>query len=518
VPDEKPSLTPDNQSVIDQFRIEQTIRLRYSPFPELTMEILSRQLNQFRTGELRPAARTWEIMFERDGKLSGPALKRFADTSRLPWEIEKSEDSAEADAHADALNYFYTHLTATSVLEQNDVGGANLLFRQMMTAKAHRYSVHEILLRVNNAGKRQVTAQFNHTPVWFYENRRGYLAYLPGELDWWGQKLETGKWLAAVGEGLMRPCSVAYGIKHFALRDNLLFSARFGIPGILGEFNGEKDSPGGLAFAEALKNFSNDWVTALFGGVGQGKITLIEAAKGGSGTLPFQELIESSDRLYAEMFRGGDLSSSSRGGESRGASLQDEEKTLLLEDDARWLTDTLNARVDEPIITYLFNAEPKAWLRVRVPQKPEVDKEINTLNAAGTLGIPVSMKLARERLQLPEPKAGEPLVKLASAVAVADSTKLDKMALGNSAEEAGQKFAMAVAADLLPVLKAADERLQRILTITDPALRKQKWDEAWAELEPLRKGILADPTSARVLEQISAKALADGIEGKKPTP
>jgi hypothetical protein len=153
---------------------------------------------------------------------------------------------------------------------------------------------------------------------------------------------------------------------------------------------------------------------------------------------------------------------------------------------------------------------------VRVPKKPEIDKEINTLDAAGTLGIPVSIKTARERLQLPEPKDGDALVKLAPAVAAADLTKTDKTALGNATETDTHKFALAVAADLLPVLKAADERLQRILTITDPALRKQKWDEAWAELEPLRTGILADPASARVLEQIDAKALQEGLEGKQP--
>lgn len=512
---EKPILTPDANSVITQERIEQTIRLRYSPFPELTMEVLSRQLNQFRTGELRPAARTWEIMFERDGELSGPALKRFADASRLPWDIEKAEDSAEADAHAEALKYFYTHLTATSVLEQNDVGGANLLFRQMMTAKANRYSAHEILLRVNNAAQRQVTAQFNHTPVWFFENRRGYLAYLPGELDFYGQRLMDGQWLSCVGEGLMRPCSVLYGIKHFALRDNLLFSSRFGLPGIHGEFNGEMDSEGGKAFAAALNVFANDWVTATYGGVGQAKINLIETGKGGAGSLPFAELMERADRGYAKIFRGGDLSTMSRGGDAVGASVQDDESTLLLEDDAQWLSDNCNARVDEPIIAYLFNAEPKAWLRVRVPKKPDADREINTLKAADELGIAVSVKTARERLQLPEPGEGDDLIKSTAAPA---ANKPDTTALGNDRADdvvaLQKKFAATVATDLKPYLAAVSERVQRIVEISDPELRRAKMDAMWAELQTLEADILLDPASARVLEQVIVAGFKDGLAEK----
>ena len=512
-----PKLIPDGESVIDQFRIEQTIRLRYSPLPELTMEILSRQLNQFRVGELRPAARTWEVMFERDGELSGPALKRFADTSRLPWEIEKVDESPEANAHAEALDYFYKNLLATSVLEQNDCGGANLLFRQMMTAKAHKYSVHEMLLRVDSVAKRQVTAQFNHCPVWFFENRRGYLAYLKGELDWWGDRLETGKWLTAVGEGLMRQCSVLYGIKHFALRDNLLYASRFGLPGIHGEFSGGKDSPEGVAFAEALKAFANDWVTATYGGVGQAKITLIEAAKGGTNSLPFQELMERADRGYAKLFRGGDLSSSSRAGESRGASLQDEEKTLLLEDDAQWLNDTLNARVDEPIIAYLFNTRPLAWIRVRVPKKPEVNKEIETLNAAAEMKIPVSIKTARERLQLPEPKAGEPCIEIAAG-APAATAKLDKAdtALGNArmgtaddvSTALAEHFTKDVAADLAPIVQAAREEGLRIAQIADPVLKKQKTAELLAKLDSLCADALLSPKSADSLAAVIVAGLA----------
>ena len=112
------------------------------------MEVLNTQLNQFRIGELRPAARTWEIMLERDGELSTPAEKCFSDVARLPISYVRDDDSDEAFQHEAALQYFYTHLTATSALDADETGGVNLLLRQLMTAHAFRYSAHEIGLQV----------------------------------------------------------------------------------------------------------------------------------------------------------------------------------------------------------------------------------------------------------------------------------------------------------------------------------------------------------------------------------
>jgi len=498
-----PAIKPDLTTGIQQEMIEQAIRLRYSPFPELTMAILTMQLNQFRVGDLR-AARTWEIMMERDGDLSGPAYQRFSDAARLPWEIEKTEQSAEADNHAASLEYFYNNLTATSILEQDEAGGANMLFRQMMTAKAMRYSVHEMLLRVNSASKREVTAQFNHCPVYFFESRKGRLAFLKNLGDFFGEPLEYGRWLPAVGEGLMRPCSIGYFIKHGPLRDWMLYCSRFGLPGIHGETDAQFNSDDWNKFTDALKAFANDWITVTNRNA---KINLIEAAKGGSGTLPFGDLIDKVDRLFTRLFRGGDLSGKSRdGNDVVGASLQGDEKAIMGEDDGQWLTDTLNTRVDEPVIAYLYNTTPKAWIRVRPKKLIDTDKEASKLKTARDLNIPVSIQTARERLDLPAPADDDELI----------GESIDETTTLGNAKDA-QAFAAAIADDLKPIITAISDRMERILAITDPELRKQKFEQLWTDLEPLRKGILADPSSAQVLEQINAQALADGLL-KKPAP
>jgi len=511
-PVEKPLINP-GPSVISRERVEQAIMQRYSPLPELTMPILANQLNQFRVGELRPFSRTAEIMMDRDGDLSVPAEKLFSDIARLPWDIEREDDSKEADQDYALLQYFYTNLTASSALEGDETGGINLLLRQMMTAHAYRYSAHEMLLRINDASKREITAEFRHAPTWFFAARRGRLEFLPHDGAVYGEPLQKGRWLAAVGRGMMRQCSIAYFTKWGPLSDWMFFAKRFGLPAIHGETTAAKDTAEWSDFEAALFAFANGWIMQT-SGLGNCKVNLIEAAKGSGSTLPFKELVERADRVYARCFRGGDLSTQSReGGDVAGANPQESEKNIVLEDGGQWATDILNTRVDEPIVAYAYNRAPKAWICIRPPRSKDSGVEINRLKAARDLKVPVSITTARERLELPAPEEGAELI----AAAAPPLPPPGNPALEN-ADDDQRRLAVARAEILKPILAAYDERLQRILTITDPELRKQRWDELQKELAALEADHLADPVSlVRLLEQINTRAFVAGLQERKPT-
>lgn len=72
-------------------------------------------------------------------------------------------------------------------------------------------------------------------------------------------------------------------------------------------------------------------------------------------------------------------------------------------------------------------------------------------------------------------------------------------------------LASALSEDLQPFFSAIAERLDRVMQITDPNLRLQKFRELWAETESLRNDITADPKTARVIEQANAQAMAKGL-------
>jgi phage gp29-like protein len=164
----------DGTSKFTQARIEWAIRLRYSPMPELSMDWVANNLNAHRIGEFRVVGKIWEVMMERDAELSTNAEKRYEDVASLDWSIQ-TDGSPDGDRHAAALKYFYEHLTASEALEQDETGGVRKLIKQAMSAISYRHSVHEMLLRIDNPSAKEVTCEFRHTPVWFFEARRGYL-------------------------------------------------------------------------------------------------------------------------------------------------------------------------------------------------------------------------------------------------------------------------------------------------------------------------------------------------------
>lgn len=496
-------------SVIGADRIERAIQQRYSPFPELTMEGVSQRLNEFRTGELRAAARMWESMLERDLDLVTVANKRFSDGSRLEWEIHQEDDSPEATQHAEALRYAYDHLEAVSVLDQDERGGVATLIRQMLTAHAMRYSVHEIVLRVDSASGRQVTAELRHCPVWFFEARRGRLAFLKSEWDIRGELLEDGRWLRTVGLGLMRPVSVAYACKHFPLRDWLMFCSRFGLPAVHGETTALPESKEFDDFSRALEAFINGLVVVT--GVGA-KVNLIESRT--SGSLPFADVVEMVNRSYAAAFRGGDLSTQSRDGQSVGSNPQEQEMGALLEDDARLVSETLNVQFDRPLIRYLYGVEPKAWFQLLPPKRILVDQDIKSAEFLVKHGVPVGQKTARLRLGWPEPEEGDDLLEAAAPPMMAPVGPGPLANEGNRLHARSKEvLGRSMEADLAPLRR----RLEAIEAIQDPEIRRARLQSLLAEWDSLTEDILADPEAAQALAAIQGAAVANGLAAPRPT-
>jgi len=402
-------------SRFNQARIEWAIRLKYSPMPALDMDILARQLNAFRIGDHREIGKTWEIMMERDGELAVNSDKRKSDASSLEWQVV-SDGSPDGDNHAGSLQYFYENLNATEALEQDVTGGVDELIYQMGSALDYRYSVHEMLLRVDNAAAKEVTAEFRHTPIWFMESRRGYLGYMQHIFDVYGQPCVQGEWLTAVNIGWMRQLCMGYAMKMFPLRDWLLYCTRYGS----GFLEGTTDAPEGSQewnnAAEALKTLANDGVVMHNSGVKFGFMD--QPARS---NLPFHPIVEMINGLYAKCYRGVDLATGSRnssggsggasGGGSKspvGASVQKEESGIFLLRDAKWVTGVFNERIDRPMIRYLFGQEPRAWFVLQPPLDDTSAQDLLSLQGLVPMGFKVMMKEVYQRFHWSVPEAGEP--------------------------------------------------------------------------------------------------------------
>jgi len=382
---------PKTESMVSADVVQLALRSRFNPLRGLTPQMLSVYLDNFLLGFVGGAALVWEQIEKRDDVLRNVASKRKKALARHKRQSFQREQTAEAAAHAKALDEFYDNMTVVNALDQNETGGLSLLLRQMMDAVGKYYAVHEIVWAPGEI----LTAELRFVPLWFFENRSGRLQFLKLPLGGAeGEPLEPGGWMITKGDGIMEACSIAYMFKNMPLKDWVSYSDKYGTPGVLGQTNAAKGSEAGEALKAAVASFGQNWSGVVYGADGAIKepISLITAR--GEGTLPFPPLVERMDRALASLWRGSDLSTLSA--DNQGASVQQDESDLLLQDDAAMISETLNLYVDRWVIWQKFGTEPLAHSRIVVPEARNIDLDLKIdellLKAGARMG-------ERERLE-----------------------------------------------------------------------------------------------------------------------
>jgi phage gp29-like protein len=371
-------------------------------------------LDEFSRGYLSSTALTWESIERRDDVVKGVSLKRRKSVARLNWEVLTIDCSPEAILQKQALEYFYDNLQATNAFDCNERGGFGLLVKQMMDAIGKKYAVHEIIFKTNEhftpLPYQKLTASFRFVPLWFFENTTGHLRFLENDYTTTGVPLDRDSWLITVGDGLMEATSIAYLFKHLPLRDWLVYCERNGMPGV----KGVTDAVPGSAQWEAARDAVEDFGAEFSALMSQG--TNIEAIDlSTKGDLPYPGLIDRMDRAIAALWRGSDLATLSRAS-GVGASLQADETTILLEDDANMISETLNEQVDRLVLRYLFgDVQQKAYIRLIIPTSANAKDEITIYRILHEMGVPLAIEDIREKFGLPTPSPDEAILGGASA-------------------------------------------------------------------------------------------------------
>jgi phage gp29-like protein len=346
----------------------------------------------------------WDAIERKDDVLQGVISKRKKSVARLGWEVLTQDGSEEAHAHKEALEYFYTHLTATHACDENEQGGFSLLIKQMMDAVAKKYAVHEIVFEPRGEGRSsaQLTATFRFVPLWFFDNREGRLKFLKDEGSKEGVVLERGSWLVTTGDCLMEASSIAYLFKHLPLCDWLIYCERNGMPGVKGITDAIPGTPQWDYARDAVADFGAEFSALMARGTDIQAIDL-----SGRGDIPYPALIERMDRAMIALWRGSDLSTLSSN-QGSGASLQQNEADLLEDDDALHLSETLHAQVDRFVIRHLFNTEePKAYVRIKMRDRRDRAADIALCERLLQMGLPLAQADVRERFGIPTPSKDE---------------------------------------------------------------------------------------------------------------
>lgn len=472
-----PSDPTHTQSVVSAQRVLQYLLARFNPIRGLNPQRLGHYLEQWSLGFLRWWALTWSQIRERDDDIKAVEPKRIFAVSKLNWEIICDEESPEAEKHKQALEAAYKAMTCTDALDQNTQGGIQLLIRQMMQAVGSKFFVHEIVWQpdIDVNGQATLTAHLRAVPLWFFENRTGQLRYQPYELALDGIPLDAGGWMITVADGIGIASSIAYIYKQLGLRSWANFIDKYGMPFIHAKTNAAYGSPEWDQMVSAVAAIRSDGslVTNL-----EGQLEALKVDVNG-GQPPQVEFLDRMGRAISRLWRGGDLSTHSRGGSgASGALPQLEQEEELAEDDAIKMSETLNFYFDRWVVRYLFGApRPLARFRIIPPENIDTAKEIAVDQFLMSVGCPISILDLQKRYGRAAPDPGEELATVPQPISP-EGEDIDK--------EAGQAESGALGignslANISPLQYASFKRA---------AMRNMSLAQARA-LAPLRKRIVA---------------------------
>lgn len=385
---------------VDAVRAQREIEGRFNPLRRLTPQTVARWIENFRAGDMREAALAMDVVEGQDETLCSAAAKRKKSVASLAWDIVPRDDwdsygtEAELKRQTRFLKRLFNTLTVSHALEQDQRGGVRLMVKQMMDAVGKRYAAHEIRWVPQPDGS--LEAQLTFVPLWFFEARTGRLRFLEQPYATAGVPLEEGAWMVTVGDGLMIPSLVLYIYKSLSLKDWLLFSERCGMPFPVMKTDAAYGSPEWDQALAALQQ-----VRAEFGVLAQRGSEFEVKDLRGSGELPYPQLVERSDRFMGVLWRGGDLSTIS-GEDQMGASLQQSESDILLEDDVDMINETVSQRLCRPALEWRFPGRPAlCYFQLSAPDRLDQKAEMEKLAWAADRGLPVPASSVRELLQIP---------------------------------------------------------------------------------------------------------------------
>ena len=511
-------------------------RARFDPLRNFDAHRLTYYLDLFRAGRLRDLSLVIDAQEERDDTLACVVPKAKSAVARHGWEVGTIERvptgmDQMAVQQKEALEHFYNQLRVTNALDQDEVGGVSLLLRQMMDAKSKRYAVHNIVWKPGSSP----TATLWFTPLWFFENSIGKMRFIsePYGLD--GQDMVREEWLVTKGVGIGIACAVAWTFKHMSLRDWVLYNARCGLPGFEGITDAAPGTPQWQNMVNAVAAAASEfrWVRNR-----TEEIKTVEL--GTTGTLPFPALVERMDRALSALWRGADLSTMSAGaGKGQGASVQQEETALLEHDDAAWLSETIQMKLDRLVLDYVFGPDVPALAYFRVLDSNEKDVELDLKIDQFLLGagFPISQKQVAERYSRPLPEATDTLLTAPAVPAPGDSgfgapgsepdnskpetqnaEQAAAVAAANESAAAGREAlfqANAHAADQAArraVFRPLAERLALIYALKDPAMRAGAAARLRADAPKLYAAVVAKiPDLAKPAEEAIGAALVSGM-------
>lgn len=490
---------------LDFSRVKQSMQFRFNPVRQATAERLGTELDAFYTGSLT-IARFWEAMQNRDPEVRTAGGKRGDAVEVLNWTVNIDEDAfddddaamvAMAGAQKDALQRFYSRLRVTDIMKQDVLGGAGVLARQMLDARAKGWAVHEIIWKPDPNG--ELAAELRFCPLYWFENRFGKLRFLESDYQTYGIEMKAGEWLVTAADNYMEAVTTLWLCKRSLLQAWVRFCEKFGQPLPVIKTDASKGSAEWNNAEDALAAIGEDWGLVL-----NNAASLEFPPLDRSGDNTFQSLHEDLKRTIVTIILGSDLATISAGsGQGQGASLQGQEDAKRERADASLISETLNRQLDKFVINYMFGPDVPVLVKFAlVPSKrQDIAQELAVDKEFRAMGVEISKADIRERYGRSEPKDGEELV---GEVDQPDSAEQDQQDTPEPGDAMANEAQFANALRNEAVKEIAKARALEVVSIADTLKDVLQMDDAGKMLNALKtwqlnateraKRILANPT------------------------
>jgi phage gp29-like protein len=401
-------LGPDGRPVSVE-RVAQERSSRFNPIANWTPDVLVRQLVAYARGEIAPLSWVMEWLETHDEVIQTVAPKAKAAVSRHGYDVlMKDEVHADqrqlAEDQQGKVQEFYQNIQVGDAVDLEQGGGSRLLFQQVMDGYGKGYAAHHIIWRPGAA----LSAEILKVPTWFFEVKTGRLRFLPSTWALDGIPLDTlggrGAWMISRGRGVMLAGTIARMFKQIPLQDWLTYCDRHGMPAFLGKTRAAKGTDAWNQMAQAVGS-----IGAEYGAVINVDDVIDVLDLKGQGELPYEKLVDRMDRAQVMLWRGGDLSTISRGGGAVGSNPQTEETDELDADNAEWVSETLNRNLTQRVIRYHFgDAAPiLVEIKLRTKTRDNVRQDLATVKQARDFGVRVSQSWFTKKFGVVEAEDGE---------------------------------------------------------------------------------------------------------------
>lgn len=355
--------------------------------------------------------------------------KRYRAVAKMRWEIQTTDSSDEAKIQRRFLKRFYDTLVVTSAEKRMENARLSTLITRLMSAINFGYAAAELRwIPEFYEGRPTYRAVAETCPLKFFEASDRELRIVT-DAGFDGDELLPDNWIVAVApeEPLIYPTMFLYMLRITPLQDWAATIEKYGRPIVYGTTTADYESPEWHQFMGALRKLSGGATMTVNPGA---DVKVLPIAQNGS--MPHRELLDMLDRALVALWRGGDLSTMSQGGDSSGSNPQREEMGDILAADCEFIQDTLDARLTQPFLRRVFgtNVEAKAWL-VFVKDEPEQARMAQeSVQAVHELGLPIAKSHIYEVYGVPSPESGDDILAGKTAGTVDGSTFMNSYSGG----------------------------------------------------------------------------------------